>query len=107
MARALKQQSRRAGFRPAAKPSAEAAPRRKRSSAELLHEVWDGADAYEDDRLGRLAVTTEGLAVRDERVRDHMRAQGVPLVGLLAGGYGRHIEDTVGINLATVQAFAA
>ncbi len=66
-----------------------------------------GADPYEDDRLGRLAVTTEGLAARDERVRDHMRAQGVPVVVLLAGGYGRHIEDTVAINLATVQAFAA
>jgi acetoin utilization deacetylase AcuC-like enzyme len=66
-----------------------------------------GADPYEDDRLGRLALTKDGLAARDAMVRDCMGLQGVPVVVLLAGGYGRRIEDTVAINLATVRAFAA
>ena len=65
-----------------------------------------GADPYEDDRLGRLALTMDGLAARDAMVRDCMGLQGVPVVVLLAGGYGRRIEDTVAINLATVRAFA-
>jgi acetoin utilization deacetylase AcuC-like enzyme len=65
-----------------------------------------GADPYEDDRLGRLAVTQAGLAERDRMVRDRMRAAGVPVCVLLAGGYGRRIEDTVAINLATVSSFA-
>jgi len=39
-------------------------------------------------------------------VRDCMRLQGVPVCVLLAGGYGRRIEDTVAINLATVSSFA-
>lgn len=66
-----------------------------------------GADPYEDDRLGRLALTMDGLAARDAMVRDCMGLQGVPVVVLLAGGYGRRIHDTVAINLATVRAFAA
>ena len=65
-----------------------------------------GADPYEDDRLGRLALTMEGLAARDVMVRDCMSLQGIPVVVLLAGGYGRRIEDTVAINLATVSSFA-
>jgi acetoin utilization deacetylase AcuC-like enzyme len=65
-----------------------------------------GADPYEDDRLGRLALTKDGLAARDAMVRDCLGLQGVPVVVLLAGGYGRRIEDTVAINLATVRAFA-
>lgn len=65
-----------------------------------------GADPYEDDRLGRLAVTMDGLAERDRLVRDAMADAGVPVCVLLAGGYGRRIEDTVAINLATVSSFA-
>lgn len=65
-----------------------------------------GADPYEHDRLGRLALTTHGLAERDRMVRHAMHAAGVPVCVLLAGGYGRVIEDTVAINLATVSVFA-
>ena len=66
-----------------------------------------GADPYEDDRLGRLAMSMSGLAERDRMVRDALAAAGVPVCVLLAGGYGRRIEDTVAINLATVRTFAA
>jgi len=66
-----------------------------------------GADPYEGDRLGRLAVTMDGMAERDRLVRDALRAAGVPVAVCLAGGYGRQIEDTVAINLATVEAFAS
>lgn len=65
-----------------------------------------GADPYRDDRLGRLALTMHGLAARDVMVRDCMRLRGIPVVVLLAGGYGRRIDDTVAINLATVSSFA-
>jgi len=65
-----------------------------------------GADPYEDDRLGRLAITMMGLAERDRLVRDAMGEKGVPVAVCLAGGYGRRIEDTVAINLTTVRTFA-
>jgi acetoin utilization deacetylase AcuC-like enzyme len=65
-----------------------------------------GADPYEDDRLGRLALTMQGLAERDHMVRDALASRGIPACVVLAGGYGRRIEDTVAINLATVSSFA-
>jgi acetoin utilization deacetylase AcuC-like enzyme len=64
-----------------------------------------GADPYEGDRLGRLALSKAGLAERDRLVRDALAAAGVPVCVTLAGGYAERIEDTVDINLATVRTF--
>ena len=61
-----------------------------------------GADPYEDDQLGGLRLTMEGLRRRDRLVIDAVRGSGVPLVVTLAGGYARHIEDTVAIHTATI-----
>ena len=66
-----------------------------------------GADPYAGDRLGRLALTKDGLAQRDRLVRDALRTAGVPVCVTLAGGYADPIEDTVAINVETVRAFAA
>lgn len=62
-----------------------------------------GADPYEDDRLGRLALTKEGLAARDEQVFLHALSRGTPLAVAMAGGYGRRVEDTVDIHFQTVS----
>jgi acetoin utilization deacetylase AcuC-like enzyme len=66
-----------------------------------------GADPYEGDRLGRLALSKTGLAARDALVRDALSAAGVPVCVTLAGGYADPIEDTVEINLETVRTFAS
>jgi acetoin utilization deacetylase AcuC-like enzyme len=65
-----------------------------------------GADPYEGDRLGRLALTKGGLRERDRLVRDTLRSAGVPVCVTLAGGYAEDVRDTVAINVATVEAFA-
>ena len=62
-----------------------------------------GADPHEGDLLGRLALTAEGLARRDRRVLDLCREAGLPVAVVLAGGYGRHVQDTVAIHLQTVR----
>jgi acetoin utilization deacetylase AcuC-like enzyme len=62
-----------------------------------------GADPHEDDRLGRLKLTAEGLAERDRRVFDACRARGIPVVLTMAGGYGRDIHRTVALQLTTQQ----
>lgn len=62
-----------------------------------------GADPYAGDTLGRLALTKEGLARRDEMVFATCRAAGVPVAVAMAGGYARPIEDTVEIHLQTVR----
>ena len=66
-----------------------------------------GADPWEGDRLGRLALTKAGLLARDERVLDRLRANGIPVCVVLAGGYAEDVRDTVDINAATAAAVAA
>jgi acetoin utilization deacetylase AcuC-like enzyme len=62
-----------------------------------------GADPYEDDQLGGLRLTRDGLRRRDRMVIDAVRSAGVPLVVTLAGGYARRVEDTVAIHVATIE----
>jgi acetoin utilization deacetylase AcuC-like enzyme len=62
-----------------------------------------GADPYRDDRLGRLALSKAGLRERDVLVLSALRQAGIPVAITLAGGYARHIEDTVEIHLQTIM----
>lgn len=61
-----------------------------------------GADPHEGDRLGRLALTHDGLRARDEFVLGRLKANGIPVAIAMAGGYGNDIEDTVAIHATTV-----
>ena len=63
-----------------------------------------GADPHEGDRLGRLKLTTAGLAERDRRVLVAARERRIPVALSMAGGYGRVIEDTVRVHLGTIRA---
>jgi acetoin utilization deacetylase AcuC-like enzyme len=63
-----------------------------------------GADPYEHDRLGRLALTKRGLAARDAYVLDTLRDAGIPVAIAMAGGYAENIDDVVDIHFATVAA---
>jgi acetoin utilization deacetylase AcuC-like enzyme len=62
-----------------------------------------GADPYEDDQLGGLRLTREGLRRRDRLVFDAVREANAPLAVTLAGGYARRVDDTVGIHVATIK----
>jgi acetoin utilization deacetylase AcuC-like enzyme len=63
-----------------------------------------GADPYREDQLGGLALTIEGLARRDALVFDYARRNGVPVAITLAGGYARHVTDTISIHVGTILA---
>jgi len=62
-----------------------------------------GADPYENDQLGGLKLTKEGLKERDKLVIGGARERGIPTAVVLAGGYAPEIEDTVDIHLNTVR----
>ena len=66
-----------------------------------------GADPHEGDRLGRLKLTTEGLAERDRRVLAAARERRIPVALSMAGGYGRDVDDTVRVHLGTIAAAIA
>lgn len=63
-----------------------------------------GADPYAGDRLGRLALSKQGLAQRDRMVLGSLRERDVPVAIAMAGGYAEDIEDSVDIHEATVAA---
>ncbi|MEL7061997.1 MAG: histone deacetylase, partial [Acidobacteriota bacterium] len=62
-----------------------------------------GADPFRGDRLGRLALTKDGLAERDRRVFERCAAGSVPVAVAMAGGYATDVEDIVEIHERTVR----
>ena len=58
---------------------------------------------YRDDRLGRLALSQDGLRVRDILVMDLCRTTCLPVAIVMAGGYARNISETVDIHFSTVE----
>lgn len=58
---------------------------------------WDivfynaGVDVHAEDRLGRLALSDDGLRGRDEMVISHFRALGIPVCGVIGGGYSNDV----------------
>jgi len=63
-----------------------------------------GADPFERDKLGRLALTMNGLMKRDEAVLSFARERDVPIVTVMSGGYAQDIKDTVEIHCNTIRA---
>jgi len=62
-----------------------------------------GADPHEGDRLGRLKLSATGLAERDRRVLAALRQRRIPVALSMAGGYGRDIHVTVGLQRRTLE----
>jgi acetoin utilization deacetylase AcuC-like enzyme len=73
-----------------------------RSRADLVVYLA-GADPHENDRLGRLSLTFDGLARRDSFVLDQCREVGLPVVVTIAGGYGESIDETVEVHVNTAR----
>jgi acetoin utilization deacetylase AcuC-like enzyme len=46
-----------------------------------------GVDPHREDKLGRLCLSNEGLAARDRYVLRACRARGLPVCGVIGGGY--------------------
>lgn len=63
-----------------------------------------GADPYCEDQLGGLNLSMDGLRKRDELVFDYAKRSRTPVVTTLAGGYARHLQDTVQIHANTILA---
>ncbi len=63
-----------------------------------------GVDTFEEDLLGGIQLTREGMAERDRMVRDGFPE--VPLVTVLAGGYSRNTDHTVELHVQTCEVLA-
>ncbi|MEJ7927866.1 histone deacetylase [Sphingobium sp. AN641] len=63
-----------------------------------------GVDPHRDDRLGRLALSDDGLVARDRFVMRAAARRGIPLASTLGGGYG---EDRMAIARRHVASMIA
>jgi len=67
-----------------------------------------GVDPHRDDKLGRLALSDDGLRARDRFVMRQARMRGIPLASALGGGYGddrlavarRHVRSILALDEA-------
>jgi acetoin utilization deacetylase AcuC-like enzyme len=62
-----------------------------------------GADPYSQDQLGGLKLSQQGLIDRDRLVFESAVRRSIPVVVTLAGGYARHLGDTVRIHANTIR----
>jgi acetoin utilization deacetylase AcuC-like enzyme len=62
-----------------------------------------GADPFEKDILGSLALSLEDMKRRDEIVLGACAERGIPAAAALAGGYSAYVEDTVEVHFGTAQ----
>ena len=65
-----------------------------------------GVDPHRDDKLGRLALSDDGLAQRDRYVLDACLGRGRPVAGVIGGGYSADI-DALARRHATLHREAA
>lgn len=61
-----------------------------------------GVDPFAGDRLGRLALTREGLVRRDRWVATLARDRGIPLASALGGGYGDDAMEVSERHVASI-----
>ena len=66
-----------------------------------------GVDTLAGDRLGRMALSSEGLRERDRKVFEWARQAGLPIVVTLGGGYAEPITKTVEAHAGTFRTAAA
>jgi acetoin utilization deacetylase AcuC-like enzyme len=66
-----------------------------------------GVDPHRDDKLGRLALSDEGLRRRDDYVIEQARSRQVPLVAVIGGGYSVDIEALAQRHAIVFEAMAA
>ena len=66
-----------------------------------------GVDPHREDRLGLLALSDAGLYRRDRMVAEACQLRGVPVCGVLGGGYGHDATAVARRHLLLVEAFDA
>jgi acetoin utilization deacetylase AcuC-like enzyme len=66
-----------------------------------------GVDVHADDRLGRLALSDAGIAERDRLALGLCRAAGVPVAGVIGGGYAADADRLASRHASLHRAAAA
>ena len=65
-----------------------------------------GVDIHFNDRLGKLKISDEGIRERDEIVTKNFFSKGIPLCGVLGGGYNKDFNKLVELHSILHQSCA-
>ena len=65
-----------------------------------------GVDIHFNDRLGKLNVSDEGINIRDGLVTENFFSKGVPLCGVLGGGYNKDFNKLIELHASLHQSCA-
>jgi len=57
-----------------------------------------GVDIHFNDRLGKLKISDDGIKERDEIVTENFFSRGIPLCGVLGGGYNKDFNKLVELH---------
>tara|TARA_X000001036_G_C20589010_1_gene769964 strand:+ start:394 stop:1287 length:894 start_codon:yes stop_codon:yes gene_type:complete len=57
-----------------------------------------GVDIHFNDRLGKLKISDEGINQRDELVTENFFSKGIPLCGVLGGGYNKDFDKLIELH---------
>ena len=57
-----------------------------------------GVDIHFEDRLGKLKITDEGVNKRDQMVIENFYSKGIPLCGVLGGGYNKNFNKLIELH---------
>ena len=57
-----------------------------------------GVDIHFNDRLGKLKISDEGVKERDKLVTENFFSKGIPLCGVLGGGYNKDFDKLVELH---------
>ena len=65
-----------------------------------------GVDIHFNDRLGKLKISDQGIRARDEIVTENFFSKGIPLCGVLGGGYNKDFKKLVELHSILHQSCA-
>ena len=57
-----------------------------------------GVDIHFNDRLGKLKISDDGIKERDEIVTENFFSKGIPLCGVLGGGYNKDFDKLIELH---------
>jgi acetoin utilization deacetylase AcuC-like enzyme len=83
----------------------------KKHLPEILEQVkpdivlyQSGVDVLKCDKLGKLALSTYGCALRDRYVMQESSHRGIPLAAAMGGGYSERLSDILNAHCETFRA---
>ena len=75
-----------------------ASPKNKNREKPFNLALLSVSGRYNRDRLGKLKISDQGIRERDELITQNFFSKGIPLCGVLGGGYNKDFNKLVELH---------